>query len=161
LNRALAAHREALAGYEQAGAGRAVAFTQSCLGFLATQMHDPAAALSHHASALKAAANAGEASSLALALEGTAGGFDEGQAEWAALLLGAASALSAASADEGEAIHRDDVVAIAERVRRVLGDGFAAAYERGGLMGRVEALAAARSAPRPVASVPHQPTPST
>ena len=162
LNRALAAHLEALTGYEQAGASGAIAFTRSCLGFLATQMQDSAGALAHHAAGLKAAAKAGEAGSLALAVEGTAAGLDDGQAKWTALLLGAANTLWDASADEGEAIHRDDVAAVAERARSVLGDAvFAAAYERGALLGAADALATARSVVRDITSVPHQPAPST
>jgi hypothetical protein len=152
LDRARAVHREALAGYEQAGAHRAIAFTRSCLGFLATQMDDADAALAHHGAGLNAAAKSGEAASLALALEGIAACFSGNQAETGALLLGAARTLWDESADKGEAIHRDDVVAVADRVRGVLDDAaFAAAYERGALLRATEAVAIARSAVRGVA----------
>ena len=72
------------AGYEQAAVGRGIAFTRSCLGFLTTQMGDPVGAIAHHARWLRAAAAVGEPGSLALALEGTAAGFGDGEAEWAA-----------------------------------------------------------------------------
>ena len=161
LDRARAAHLEALAGYEEAGVSGAVAFTQSCLGFLATEMGDRAGAADHHTAALKVATTSGEAGALALALEGTAGGLDDDQAEWAAALLGAAGSLWAESAGKSGATHRDDVAEVADRSRRILGPArFTVAYERGALMSRAEAAASALSPVRDATSASHQGTSS-
>jgi len=150
LDRALAAHLDALASYEQARTQSAIAFTESCLGFLSAERGDPAGALVHHAAALEAATLAAAPGALALALEGMAAGCGDGRAELAAVVLGAASRLWSASPDPGAATHRADVAAVADRMQSLLGpDAFAAAYARGARMGEAEALATARSAPAP------------
>jgi hypothetical protein len=106
---------------------------------------------------LKVATTSGETGALALALEGTAGGFDDGEAEWAATLLGAAGSLWAESAGKSGATHRDDVAAIADRSRLTLGPAlFTAAYERGALMSRAEAAETAASPAQDATSASHQ-----
>jgi predicted ATPase/DNA-binding SARP family transcriptional activator len=162
LDRALGAHLAALASYTEAGAGRAIAFTESCLGFLAAEVGDPKGARAHHGAALAAASTVGEPACLALALEGTASTFRDGQAEWAVVLLGAASRLWAESVDPGGATHREDVAAVADRARAVLGNAaFGQARERGALLGQFEALALARSSPsRPTSGSPQPAAPA-
>jgi hypothetical protein len=131
LDRALAAHRDALAAYAEAGVLGAVAFTESCLGFLAAEMGESEAAGVHHARALDVATRAGDAAATALALEGVASGLDDGHAERVAVLLGAAGRLWTETGTPPS--HRADVDATTDHVRRVLGaTRFAAAYERGG-----------------------------
>ena len=121
---------QALASYVEAGVLGGVAFTESCLGFLAAEMGEPHAAATHHTNALRAANRAGDGAGIALALEGVASGKADGQPERAAMLLGAASRLWSDVAVERS--HRADVEAVADHARRTIGDGrFAAAYELG------------------------------
>jgi predicted ATPase/DNA-binding SARP family transcriptional activator len=130
LQQALAAHRAALASYVEAGVLGGVAFTESCLGFLAAEMGEAHAAATHHTNALRAANRAGDGAGIALALEGVASGSTDGQPERAAMLLGAASRLWSDVAVERS--HRADVETVADHVRRTIGDArFAASYERG------------------------------
>jgi hypothetical protein len=150
FDQALAAHLEALAGYEEAGVTHAVAFTESCLGFLALEMGDPAAAGAHHAAALKAAVACGERDASALALEGLAAGLGNDRAEDAAVLLGAADRLRGESSNHGAAMHLRDVAAITERVRGLLDPVvFTEASGRGAAMGRDEAVQAASALAAP------------
>jgi hypothetical protein len=146
LEEARVAHVEALAGYEDGGASSAIAFTESCLGFLSAEMGDVETATAHHAAALDAAAATGEPAALALALEGSAAGGSPGSAEWAAVLLGAASRCWQDSGAQGMATHRDDVAAVIERTVAALGrDAFEDAHRRGATLTAPEAVLAARS----------------
>jgi hypothetical protein len=147
LDRALAAHREALVAYTEAGVRGAVAFTESCLGFLAAEMGESQAASAHHATALDVATRAGDAAATALALEGVASGLDDRQAERVASLLGAAGRLwTQAGAPPS---HRADVDATADHARRTLGAmRFAAAYERGSQLEPAAAVDLGRRAGR-------------
>jgi hypothetical protein len=143
---ARAAHLEALSRYRDAGVPGGVAYTESCLGFLADQMGQREVAAGHHAAALSEAREADEPGSVALAVEGMTSGFPDERAEWAAVMLGAAKALWDLSAARDPASHRDDVGAIGERARLVLGaEGFAAAFAHGTRLGREQILAMARS----------------
>ena len=144
LDRALAAHQEALEGYTDAGVLSAVAFTESCLGFLAAERGEPLVAGAHHAKALHVASRAGDAAATALSLEGIASRFSDSQAEWAATLLGAASRLWAEPGTEPT--HRADVATAADRVRRSIGpERFEAAYELGTRLEPAAAVHLARS----------------
>jgi predicted ATPase len=146
LDRAWDAHQAALAGYRHAGVLRAIAFTESSLGFLAAQMGNWTGAAAHHAEALRAAARADDPGSLALCLEGVAAGFGDGQAEWAATLLGAADRWW--TEPQTERSHRDDVAVTTARVRLRLGNTrFAAAHDRGRGLDRVAAVNLARTPP--------------
>jgi hypothetical protein len=158
LARARTAHLQALTGYEQAGITRAVAFTLSCLGFLSTEMGEEARAAGYHAAAFEAATAAGEAGAIALALEGAAAAYGDGRSDWAATMLGAASRLRGESADHHEESHRRDVAAVADRARHELGaSAFEASYRRGGMLGRDEALDAARTVLGDTTSAPGEP----
>jgi hypothetical protein len=151
LTLAHAAHLEALDGYAEAGVSRATAFTRSCLGFLTTEMGDAVAAEAHHAAALDAATAANEPTCLALALEGAAAGFGDGEADWAAHLLGAARTLWVDSDALETASHRTDVAALGERLQGALGpEAFALAFDRGATMGPTAALVAARTGTLPI-----------
>jgi tetratricopeptide (TPR) repeat protein len=144
LDRALAAHLQALAGYQEAGVTHAVAFTESALGFLAMEMGDLAGAWAHHRAALEAATACGEPGALALALEGIAAGLDGSRAEEAAVLLGAAGGLRGRASDHGEASHRGDVALVTGRLRDLLDPAtFTEASGHGAFMGRDEAERAA------------------
>jgi hypothetical protein len=146
-DRAQAAHHEALEGYLSAGVHRAIAFTQSCLGFLAAERGDPASAQAHHAAALDAGTAGDEPASLALALEGAATVLGDDAAESGAVLLGAAGEQWRRCADPGRQSHRDDVDAAAVRFQRLLDPTvFAAARDRGAGTGRDEAIRIARAA---------------
>jgi hypothetical protein len=143
---AYAAHLRALVAYTQAGIASAIAYTQSCLGFLAHDMADPAAARAHHAAALASAMSCDEPARLALALEGVASLLIEGNATRAASLLGAAQSIRMASTEPDHASHRADAALIAERARTQLGEaGFADAYRLGSSWTTTEALAEALS----------------
>jgi hypothetical protein len=146
LDRAHVAHLDARDRYADAGVTSAIAFTESCLGFLVGEMGDADRAVGHHAAALDAAMTAHEPTCLALALEGTAAGFDDDQAEWAVVLLGAASRIWVESDLDGTASHRPDVALIMARARSALdATVFSRAYERGTTMGSIDAVATARS----------------
>lgn len=130
LDRAEAAHRQALEAYTEANVKGSIAFTSSCLGFLATERGDVAASREHHRTARRVAEVAGEPGGLALALEGLAAVSTDMVS--AAELLGAAEALWGDSAVEPS--HRSDVDAVAARVREALGPAaFDAARARGAL----------------------------
>jgi hypothetical protein len=147
LDRAWEAHQAALAGYRHAGVLRAIAFTESSLGFLASQMGNSSGAATHHAEALRVAARADDPGSLALSFEGVAAGFDDGQAEWAATLLGAADRWWAEPGTEPS--HREDVALTTSRVRLSLGNtSFATAHDRGRRLDRVAAVDLARTPPQ-------------
>jgi predicted ATPase/DNA-binding SARP family transcriptional activator len=143
---ARAAHLEALARYTEAGVAGGVAYTESCLGFLADAMGQREVSAAHHATALGEAVRADDSGSLALAIEGVAAGFTDDGAQWAATMLGAATALWDGSAAHEPATHRDDVAEIAERARRLLGpEAFDEAFTRGAALDRAETLVVARS----------------
>jgi predicted ATPase/DNA-binding SARP family transcriptional activator len=144
LDRAWDAHQAALAGYRHAEVLRAIAFTESSLGFLAAQMGNGSAAAAHHAEALRVAARADDPGSLALSFEGLAAGFGVGQAEWAATLLGAADRWWTEPGTEPS--HREDIAVTTARVRLSLGNAsFAAAHDRGHRLDRVAAVDFART----------------
>jgi hypothetical protein len=144
--RAVDAHREALVGFVEADAPLAIAFSESCLGFLVAALGDPPTAEAHHARALRVAAGTDDAAALALALEGTAAGATNDRPEWAATLLGAAGRLWAAA--PAEPTHRHEVNAISDAIRRHLDDArFTAAHGRGTMLDRADTLALAWSRP--------------
>jgi hypothetical protein len=139
------AHLEALGRYRDASVVGGVAFTESCLGFLAAAMGEPDVAAAHHARALTEAMRADDPGLLALAIEGVTSGFADERAQWAAALLGAATALWSESAAHQPVTHRDDVAAISERAKRLLGEeAFTTAWTSGTAMNRADALATAR-----------------
>ena len=126
---------------------RAIAFTESSLGFLAAEMGNSSGAAAHHAEALRVAVRADDPGSLALSLEGVAAGFGDGQAEWAATLLGAADRWWTEPGTEPS--HREDVAVTTSRVRLSLGNtSFAAAHDRGRRLDRVAAVDLARTPPQ-------------
>jgi predicted ATPase/DNA-binding SARP family transcriptional activator len=146
LERARVAHEQALASYRESGVASGIAYTESCLGFLAAEVGDPTAAAAHHAAAFDAATTAAEPAALALALEGLASAVDEPDAEWAATMLGAATSLWRHSPARVAPTHRDDVAAVDARLRDRLGDDrFAAAVDRGSALELIDAIAAARA----------------
>lgn len=124
LRRAESVHLEALQWYRTMDVPAAVAFTHSCLGFLAAEQGDAGAAADHHSAALAAAADSGDGSMLALTLEGCAA--TAADPVDAAHLLGAARRLRASAEPSAQTTHRDDVAAITEAARAQLGD---AAYD--------------------------------
>jgi hypothetical protein len=87
-------HRDALAAYESVGSVEGAAFSDACLGFLATRRGEGAAALGLHQRSLANAAQGNERRAMALAVEGSAGAHAAcGDAANAALLLGVATEL--------------------------------------------------------------------
>jgi predicted ATPase len=147
LGRAREAHLAALAGLEAVDVGRAVAFTESCLGFLAAEMDDPVAAAAHHGRALRASLLADDAGGLALALEGIAGDCCERDPLLAGKLLGAAGRTRADGGARDATSHRGDVDAIAARVSDQLGaERFAGALAHGAGIDRADVLALVRAA---------------
>lgn len=144
LDRAEAAHLRALAWYSEAGVHGGVAFTESCLGFLAAERGDEPGAAQHHSAALTAATAADDPARLALALEGLATVGDD--ADRSAALLGAAARLRSATAGTDEPTHRADVAAVEAATRGRLGDAvFAAAVARGAGLDDSAVLALAQS----------------
>jgi hypothetical protein len=142
IGRAARAHHAALEWFSAAGVHAGVAFTESCLGFLATAADDAPGAARHHAAALAAALEAGDPAPIALALEGCAGA--PGDPVVTATLLGAADRLWCAAAIERT--HRAQVDAIAARARVELGDDrYAAALAAGAALERGRTLELARS----------------
>ena len=90
-DRAATAHRAARDWYRDANILAGVAFSESCLGFLASENGDRDAAREHHAAAVVAAVASDDAAAIALALEGAAAvAAADGEHERAATLLGAA-----------------------------------------------------------------------
>lgn len=145
LERAADVHGRALEWYVAAGIPSGVAFTESCLGFLATERGDPAGATRHHGAALAAATAADDPAVLTLALEGCASLHADPIAS--ATLLGAASSLWAAAAPSTVPTHRIDVDATADAARHAIGaDAVAVAMANGATLDRREALAVVRRA---------------
>jgi tetratricopeptide (TPR) repeat protein len=94
LDEAEQLHLDALAAYEAVGSVEGVAFTNACLGFLATHRGDPRAALERHHRSLAQAAQGSERRAMALAVEGLAGAHAVGgDADNAARLSGVAAEL--------------------------------------------------------------------
>ncbi len=90
LERAATAHLAARDWYRDANIDAGAAFSESCLGFLASENGDPDAARQHHAAAVAAAIASADAAAIGLALEGAATvAAADGEHERAALLLGA------------------------------------------------------------------------
>ena len=142
IGRAARAHHAALEWFSAAGVHAGVAFTESCLGFLATAGDDAPGAARHHAAALAAALESGDPAPIALALEGCAGA--SGDPVVTATLLGAADRLWCATAIERT--HRAEVDAIAARARAELGDDrYAAAHAAGAALERGRTLELARA----------------
>ncbi|MET0461378.1 MAG: AfsR/SARP family transcriptional regulator, partial [Ilumatobacteraceae bacterium] len=118
-----------------------VAFSESCLGFLAAERGDDDAARAHHAAALAAAVDSGDAAALALAVEGSATvALAAGVPLRAATLLGAAGAMWD-SIPTAIATHRPDVDGAIAAVRTELGSARSArelaagaALDRGGVL---------------------------
>jgi hypothetical protein len=154
LDRARAAHLDALEGYKAAGVMSGVAFTESCLGFLALETGQTDEALAHHVEALGAAMASGEDAALALALDGAAASLTDDRPQVAAVLLGAGSRLWDGSTSGAGASHRGDVGACTARLRARLGAAaFTTAHERGTRGHRDEMVALARSELRELTSV--------
>jgi predicted ATPase/DNA-binding SARP family transcriptional activator len=147
LEQARHAHLAALEAHRKAGVLGGLAFTESCLGFLAAEAGDLQDAATHHAAALVNARAAGDPASLALALEGAAGVMDDDHALWAARLLGAADHLWHEAGDPARATHRDDTQALTAHLRSVLGvSAFSEAWEHGRQVDRADAIAIASTA---------------
>jgi predicted ATPase/DNA-binding SARP family transcriptional activator len=145
LSRAAAAHATALDWYAPAEIQSGIAFTESCRGFLATQVGDRAGATRHHAAALAAAVSVDDPAALALALEGRASTL--GDAAAAATLLGAARRLWRAAPPSTAPTHRADVAAVTDRARGALGgEAFEAAVAAGESLERRDVLALVRRA---------------
>ena len=137
--RAAAAHRAARDWYDDANVPAGVAFSESCLGFLAGDRGDHDAAREHHATALAAALASEDAAALGLALEGVAAvAATDGDGERAARLLGAAGT-SWEQVANADPTHRGDVDAVAAVARRALGDE---PFERAVAAGAAGGLAA-------------------
>ena len=144
LDHAADAHRSALEFYASAGIPSGIAFTRSCLGFLAAERGDDTEAAAHHEAALLAASAVDDPAALALALEGRAAGLAD-PTDRAVLLGGADRWWSAVVA--AEPTHRADVAAIAEAARQALGDAaYAAALAEGASLDRRTLIARATSA---------------
>ena len=144
--RAAEAHRLALAWYSDAHLLAGVAFSESCLGFLAAEQGDHDAARRHHEAAVDAAVTAGDDAALALALEGVATAVAPAEPALAARLLGAADALWT-TLPGTIPTHRADVERTAGLVReRLDGPAVDAARRQGAALDRVGRIAAARDA---------------
>jgi predicted ATPase len=143
LGRATDAHTAALEWYATAGIPSGVAFTESCLGFLAAGRGDHAESASHHTAALVAATTSPDPAALALALEGRATELDDPVAR--AILLGAAGSLWDATMPSTVPTHRRDVGAAADEARRAIGaEAFTLAFAEGAALDRRAALTFAR-----------------
>jgi hypothetical protein len=141
--RAFDAHAFALDSYTSAGISAGIAFTHSCLGFLAGDIGDVDAAARHHAAALAKAVNVDDPAVLALSLEGRATTAAEPLV--VASLLGAAERLWGESEPATEATHRADVAAMAAAARAVLDDdAFTASWAAGAKLDRQAVIALAR-----------------
>ena len=91
LERSATAHGSARDWYRDANIQAGVAFSESCLGFLASERSDHDAAREHHEAALVAAVASDDGAAIGLALEGAAAvAAAGGEHERAATLLGAA-----------------------------------------------------------------------
>ena len=122
FDRAALAHQTALAWYTQADVPSGIAFSASCLGFLATERGDLDAARRHHAVALGAALASDDAAAIALALEGAATiAIHDGDAQRAAQLLGAADS-GWSTLGHRDDTHLADVEAVIAATRAALGD---------------------------------------
>jgi predicted ATPase/DNA-binding SARP family transcriptional activator len=149
LDDARACHDAAQAWYVEGGVAAGVAFTRSCLGFLATEVGDLDVAREHHLAALAAAVDAAEAGALGLAMEGVASVLGDTSAGQAATLLGGGQARWSNAAGGREAIHERDVAATVARVRATLGDvAYDAAFAEGEHLDDREVVVLARSATR-------------
>ena len=139
LPAAAADHTAALAWYTNAGLLSGVAFTESCLGFLAATSGDAAG---HHAAALSAATSADDPAALSLALDGCAAVASDPRDT--VMLLGAASQLRS-SVVAIDPTHRDDVAALEAAARSAIGDdGYRDAWAEGAKLERRDALELAR-----------------
>ena len=145
--RARTAHLEARAWYSQIGVTPGSAFTESCLGFLAGERGDRAAAAAHHANALDDAEALGDSAALALAFEGAVASFADGDALWAAEVLGAAGALREARVSTPRAIGTMSMPSSAGPASSSAMRAFGAATRRGA--GWRRARGARRRASRP------------
>jgi predicted ATPase/DNA-binding SARP family transcriptional activator len=142
--RAAEAHQLALAWYENAELPDGIAFSESCLGFLAGERGDGDAARRHHAAALDAAIESGDDAALALALEGVATITAAREPARAAQLLGAAASLWA-TLPTTIPTHRADVERATAEIRRDLGaDAHDSSHRAGAELDRAGVLAAAR-----------------
>ena len=132
LDAAEAAHLAAIDWYGPAALPTGIAFSHSCLGFLAATRGDRDAARQHHRAALDAAIESADDAAIALALDGAAAvALADGATMDAARLLGAASARWAATST-ALPTHREDVEAVTSAVRAALDpDTFAAAWREG------------------------------
>jgi predicted ATPase/DNA-binding SARP family transcriptional activator len=139
--RAATAHRAARDWYADANVPAGIAFSESCLGFLAADRGDHDAARDHHAAALAAALASEDGAALGLALEGAAAtAAAHGEGERAAALLGAARAAWSQVAN-AEPTHRGDIDAVAAVARAALGDeAFERAIAAGAAAGAAEVL---------------------
>jgi hypothetical protein len=139
-------HLEARDIYTDTGASAGVAFSESCLGFLAAETGDDALARDHHRAAFAAAVDSGQDRALALALEGiVASTPPEDVPEQQATLLGGARGLWA-TVEQVEPSHRDDVEVVADRVREAVeGPAFEDAFTRGAAMEATDLVAIART----------------
>ncbi|MFD0905494.1 BTAD domain-containing putative transcriptional regulator [Actinomadura sediminis] len=118
-------------GYESSDIGEHLLSAE--LGFVAELRGDAARAFAHHRRGLEFARAIGEPRVLALSLEGLAGAFVlDGDAERAAVLLGAADAARRSVGAPLPAAERGDVDRIEAAATAVLGEErFASAFRRG------------------------------
>ena len=142
LERSATAHGAAHDWYRDADIQAGVAFSESCLGFLASERGDHDAAREHHTAALVAAVASDDAVAIGLALEGAAAvAARDGEHARAAMLLGAAGA-SWAIVPDAIPTHRADIDAVGAVVRAELGDeSFDRAFAAGAAAGPVGVLA--------------------
>ena len=151
LERARSCHLEARDIYRETGTSGGVAFSESCLGFLATEAGDDGLAAGHHRAALDAAVDSREPRAIALALEGLAS-ISAGSptaAECGAALLGGAGQMWA-TVGQVDPTHRVDVAAVRQDLEALLDtDAFASAFQRGASLEGTDLVAIARSAAGP------------
>ncbi len=143
LSRAERTHTAALEWYTAAGLPAGVAFSESCLGFLASQRGAIVDAALHHGRALSAAIRSEDGAVLALAVEGCASVRRDPAA--AVMLLAGAAVVRAAAPPTEAATHRDDIRAVDERAHATLGAaGHDAARAAGAALDRHRLLLLAR-----------------
>jgi tetratricopeptide (TPR) repeat protein len=129
-------HREALAAYEAVGSVEGAAFTEACLGFLATRRGDVAGALELHRHSLARAMLGSERRAMALAAVGLAGAHAlAANGENAAQLLGVAEELRGVGPVLAPWV-LDELARVEDLTRSLLGD---AAYEAAHTTGRHQA----------------------
>jgi tetratricopeptide (TPR) repeat protein len=147
LDEARAQLERALVWSRETDASPVAAPALACLGFVLELQGDLMAAGSVHREGLDHAARTGDPRAVALALEGLAGvAGASGDAERAALLLGAASGMRESAGGPLPPTERVDVDRIEAAARRALGEArLAEVLRRGAALSTDQAVALARS----------------